>query len=160
MSYIHGKNFKKGKYCIIEDDCLIGDDVELGNYVLLKKGTTIGNNCFIDSYVKSSGSNSIGNDCVIRFNATIARNVYIGNNVFISPNVMTIYLDHNRKKSNKKTVIHNSVFIGTDAIIHAGITICSHAIIGAQAYVKTDIVKIGKYIGTITKKTIDDSYLP
>ena len=51
-SFKHGENLKIGKYCVIEEDVIVGDDVEIGYFVLLKKGTRIGNNTYVDSYVR------------------------------------------------------------------------------------------------------------
>ena len=90
----HGKNFSMGNYCIIQEGCEVGDNVRLEHFILLKEGTKIGNDVYVDSYVKSSGANEIGSQVTLRFNATIAREVTIEDGVFISPNVMTIYKDH------------------------------------------------------------------
>ena len=34
-SFQSGKNFKIGSFCIIEEGCQVGDDVEIGNYTIL-----------------------------------------------------------------------------------------------------------------------------
>lgn len=146
-----GKNFKIGDFCIIEDDVVIGDNVTIDNYVLLKRGTRIGDNCFIDSYVRSSGQNSIGDDCTIRYGATIAKNVVVANRVFISPNVMTIYSDHNGIHGIA-TYIGSGSFIGTAAVLKNGITITSDVVIGAMSYVNMDCKKVnGIYVGQPAK---------
>ena len=53
-SFKFGKNLKIGAFCIIEEDVIVGDDVEIQNYVLLRKGTRIGSSCCIHSYFDSS----------------------------------------------------------------------------------------------------------
>mgnify|MGYP000929722468 CR=1 FL=1 len=94
----HGENFECGHYCIIEEGCQVGDDVRLGDFVLLRSGTVIGDRTFVDAYVKSSGNNRIGSDVILRFNATIAREVTVEDGAFVSPNVMTIYSTHERER--------------------------------------------------------------
>ena len=79
----HGSDFSIQNFCIIEEGCVVGNNVKIGNYVYLKKGTIIGDDVFIDSYVKSSGQNRIGSRVTIRFNATIAREVIVEDDVFI-----------------------------------------------------------------------------
>jgi len=154
--YIHksfkfGKDFTIGKFCVIEDDVIVGDNVDIGHYVLLKKGTRIGNNTSIDSYVRSSGENSIGNNCTIRYGATIAKDVIIRDNVFISPNVMTIFSDP-KGKHGKPTFIGSNVFIGTAAVINSGVVIRDYVIIGAMSYVNMDCKTMGgTYVGQPAK---------
>jgi len=141
-----GKNISIGSYCIIEDGVIIGDNVQIGNYVFLKKGTIIESNVVIDSYVRSSGDNYIGKNTVIRYGVTIAKEVEIGESVFISPNVMTIYSTH-KGVFIKKTIIKDRVFIGTAAVIGAGVVLEKDIVIGAMSYVVKDCKKVGKYVG-------------
>lgn len=147
----HGENFQIGKFCIIEPDVIVGDNVRLGNYVLLKSGTRIGNDVFVDSYVKSSGHNQIGNGVTLRFNATVARHVTIGDNVFISPNVMTIYSDH-EGQAHPGIVIGDGCHIGTGAVIGPAVQIAPGTTVGALAYVGKDILEPGVYVGIPAKR--------
>ena len=153
----HGQNFSMGNYCIIQEGCEVGDDVKLEHFVLLKKCTKIGNNVFVDSYVKSSGDNQIGSNVTLRFNATIAREVSVEDNVFISPNVMTIYTDH-QGKAHPGTVIGKGVHIGTNAVIGHAVKIVPGAVVGAMAYVIRDIDSPGIYVGIPANKIKDLSY--
>jgi len=147
----YGKGCTIGNFCVIEEDCIIGDNVKIGNYVLLKKGTVIGNNCYIDSYVRSSGDNKIGNNVTIRFGATIARKVFLEDDVFISPNVMTVYSKHDGEQSSK-TLIKKGAFIGTAAVIGPNVTIEEGVVIGAQSYVSKNCeTNNGIYTGVPAK---------
>ncbi len=147
----HGKNFKIGHHCIIQEGCEVGDDVTIENFVLLKKGTKIGSNVFVDSYVKSSGSNRIGSNVTLRFNATIAREVTVEDDVFISPNVMTIYSTHEGEKRGG-TVIGKGCFIGTNAVLGPSVKIGENTVIGAMAYVAKDCEPNAIYVGIPAKK--------
>ena len=150
-SFKHGANCKIGNFCVIEEDCVVGDNVDIQNYVLLKKGTRIGNDCYVDSYFRSSGDNEIGNNVTLRFGSTIARKVFVRDNVFISPNVMTVYSLPDGTKS-AATVIGEGVFIGTAVVLAPNITIRAGAIIGANAFVNKPILEKGIYAGNPAKK--------
>lgn len=156
MNYVsedfkHGNNFKIGKFCIIEENVTVGNNVEICNYVELKKGTVIGDNCFIDSKVISSGNNRIGNNVIIRYHAIIAKTVNIMDNVFIAPNVMTIF----SKASGEQipnTTIGSGAFIGTAAVLSAGVKIAPNCIIGEMSLVRKDCNEEALYCGIPAKK--------
>jgi len=150
-SFRHGKNFKIGKYVIIQEDCEVGDDVRIENFVLLKTGTKMGNNIYVDSYVRSSGINRIGNNVTIRFGSTIAREVTVEDDVFISPNVMTIYSTHKGERKGG-TVIGRGAFIGTNAVLGPGVRIGPGVVIGAMAFVTKDCLEPGIYVGIPARK--------
>ena len=150
----HGKNFKIGHHCIIQEGCEVGDDVTIEHFVLLKKGTKIGSNVYVDSYVKSSGSNRIGSNVTLRFNSTIAREVTVGDDVFISPNVMTIYSTHEGEKKGG-TDIGDGAFIGTNAVLGPRVKIGKHTVVGAMSYVIKDCEDNAIYVGIPAKKVKD-----
>lgn len=146
----HGKNFKIGHHCIIQEGCVVGDDVTIEHFVLLKKGTVIGDSVYVDSYVKSSGDNKVGSNVTLRFNATIAREVIVEDDVFVSPNVMTIFSTHSGEKKGG-TVMGKGSFIGTNAVIGPNVQIGEGAVVGSMAYVSTDLDANGIYTGIPAK---------
>ena len=151
-TFEHGKNFKIGNFCIIEEDVVVGDNVKIENYVLLKRGTIIQDGVFIDSYARSSGNNIIGKNVTLRYGCTIAKEVVIRDNTYISPNVMTIF-SNPKGKSEGEIIIGKNVFIGTAAVIGSGVTIGHNVIIGAMAYVNKNCLDGGTYIGVPAKRT-------
>ena len=153
-SFKCGGGCKIGDYCVIEEDCEIGDNVDIQNFVLLKKGTKIGNNCYVDSYFRSSGDNEIGNNITLRFGSTIARKVFVRDNVFISPNVMTVYSLPDGTKS-AATVIGEGVFVGTAVVLAPNITIKAGSVIGANSFVNKPILEKAIYAGNPAKKIRD-----
>jgi UDP-2-acetamido-3-amino-2,3-dideoxy-glucuronate N-acetyltransferase len=150
----HGENFSMGNYCVIQEGCKVGDNVRLEHFVLLKKGTEIGDDVYVDSYVKSSGGNRVGSRVTLRFNATIAREVTVEDDVFISPNVMTIYKDH-EGQACPGTVIGKGSHIGTNAVIGPSVKIAPGSVVGALAFVGRDIETPGIYVGIPAKKLRD-----
>ena len=55
MSKIH-------KTAIIDENCIIGDNVEIGAYSIIKEGVKIGNDTIIHSFVHISGNTDIGKE--------------------------------------------------------------------------------------------------
>lgn len=138
-SFKHGKNFKIGKGCIIHEDVQVGDNVTIQSGVELRSDTIIGDDCYIDSGVKSSGRCRIGNRVTLRYDTIIARDVIIRNDVYIAPQVMFINIDFIEKDHPRRpTIIGNSVKIGTNATIDAGVRIADYVIIGAKSMVVKD----------------------
>ena len=152
--FVHGKKFSIGKYNIIQGECEVGDYVDIQHYVLLKQGTKIGNNVYVDSYFRSSGLNNIGNNVVLRFGATIAREVTVEDGVFISPNVMTIYSTH-KSEIRGGTVIGKNSYIGTNVVIDASVKIVPECVIGSMSLVVKDCLESGVYMGIPARKVRD-----
>lgn len=148
----HGKNLKMGYNCVIQEGCVVGDDVTIEHFVLLKAGTIIGSRVFVDSYVKSSGDNLIGDDVTLRFNCTIAREVTVEDGAFISPNVMTIYSTHDGDREGG-TVIGKNAFLGTNVVVGPNVRIGAAAVIGSLSMVTKDCDADGIYTGIPAKKT-------
>lgn len=151
LSFIHGKNFKIGSFCVIEEDVEVGDDVTLGNWVLLKSGTRVGNRTFLDSFVSSSGDNRVGDDCQIRYRSTLARNLLVENNVFFSAGVKTIYLDPGRGGKFGPISIGDNCFLGDNVVVMHGIVIAHDCIIGACSLVTKSTEPHNVYYGSPAK---------
>jgi UDP-3-O-[3-hydroxymyristoyl] glucosamine N-acyltransferase len=136
-----GSRCEIGKFCIIEPGVVISDWTNIGDYVRLGSDTYIESGVVIDHYVRSSGLNRIGQGVVVRYGCTLARNLVIGKNSFLAPHVSTIYAE------GKDTIIEPDVFIGSGAVIDAGVRIKSGVVIGAMSFVKNDCLEPGLYVG-------------
>jgi len=151
---VMGKGVKLGSrvhihhHIVLEENVIIGSGCEILPFTHLRAGTVIGNGCKIDSHVISSGDNEVGQRCKIRYNSVLCRGIKVGNDVFISPNVMTIYLDHEQNQGNQ-IVIEDKAFIGAGAIINAGVTIGEGAIVGAMSLVLRDVDPGEKVMGVV-----------
>ena len=148
----HGKNLKLGKFCIVEEDVIVGDNCTIKSHVELRNGTIIGDDCYIDSGVKSSGQCKIGNHVTLRYDSIIARGTIIEEDVFIAPQLMTENLNH-RQESIGGAHIGSGCFIGVNVTLAAGIKIANGSIIGTKSNVRKDILEPGVYIGNPARKT-------
>jgi acetyltransferase-like isoleucine patch superfamily enzyme len=134
-----------GHFCVITG-ARIGTLTKIQSYVELRKGTVIGEDCYIDSGVKMSGNCVLGNNVTVRYDAIIARGCEIGDGSYVSPQVMFVNVSAKGAEVGGAKVGKN-VFIGTNATIGHGVTICDNAIIGAKALVVKDIDEPGTYVG-------------
>ena len=139
-----------GPYCIVEAGVVLGAGSRLRAFVELRAGTRLGERCYLDSGVKMSGDCVIGNDVTIRYDAIIARGCVIGDGTFISPQVMTINLDH-RGEAIGGVKIGKRCHIGTAAVLHPGIKIADDVVIGAKALVTKNCLEPGIYVGIPAK---------
>ena len=166
-TFKHGKNFKLGEFCVIEEDVVVGDDVKLGHHVMLKKGTRFGNSVDFADYCVTTGACWVGNNTAFRTGAILSKSVIVEDNVFYGPGVVTNHTKHvphmrpNMRKEQLITNIGFGAIIGTQASIVAGITICPLAIIGGGGVVVKDLVEDGVYVGNPVKKIMEvpDEYV-
>jgi len=141
-----GVGVKIGSHCVIGDGVKIGDNTVLMNGVELRKGTVVGAHCYVDSGVTCTGNATIGDHVTLRNNVVVARGCVIKDKAFICPQVMFNNLGVDRQPVGGAE-IGVGCFIGTNATLGAGITVCDEAVVGAKAMVTKDITKKGIYIG-------------
>jgi len=149
-SFQHGNNFKIGHFCIIEEDVIVGSDVQLGHNIVLKTGTRIMSNVNISDYVKTTGLCIIGNGVDIRTGACISRGVVINDNAFVGPGVMTNHTKNIMHMRNIPEVqlitnIGYGAVIGSMVSLLAGVTIADNVMIAAETNVFKDILQPGVY---------------
>jgi UDP-2-acetamido-3-amino-2,3-dideoxy-glucuronate N-acetyltransferase len=146
-----GDNVTIGSHSIIYGGVSIGKDTELKSFVELRPNTVVGSDCYIDSRVSTSGSCVIGNGVTLRYGSIIARGCEIGDNSYLSPRVMTNNLDSGKIQIGGAKLGPNC-FIGTNAVLHHGITLGNDVIIGAMSFVNKDCESNSTYIGVPSKK--------
>lgn len=125
--------------------------VDLGEEVYIKRNAIIG--CATEfAEVK------IGRRTTIGFNVIIiaSESIVIGADCMIAPNVYIVDSNHGIKKNElfssqenvaEKVYIDSNCWIGTGAIILAGVRVCSDVVIAAGSVVTTSIVEPGIYGG-------------
>jgi len=163
------KNFKIGKYCIIEDNIEIGDDVTIGDYVKIMSGTVIGNNveimdyvklmpdtiignnCKLDDYVNTSGYVVIGNNVRIKRCSMIGQATKIEDDVWIGSHITTTRIKYVGESKEEWITMKKGCFIGSHSLILAGVIVGEHAIVAAGAIVSKDCLPYGVYIGCPAK---------
>ena len=152
-SFKHGENFKIGRFCIIEKDCEVGDNVELMDYVKLMPGTKIGDNCKLDDYVNTSGYCEIGNNVRIKRCSMIGQATRIGDNVKIMSHITTVRMRRPTTEMKEEWInIQSVAAIGSHSCLMAGVTIGHNAIVGMGSVVVKDCESDGIYVGNPARR--------
>ncbi len=137
----HGRNFTHGRFCVIEPDVMVGDDVSLGNYVMLKSGTRIHDRVELADYCKTTGLCIIGSDVKIRTESCISKGVIVDDWVFIGAGIMTSHTKHvyhGREHAPRRqlvTRIGYGAVIGSRTNMVAGVEIAPGAVVGYHSSV-------------------------
>jgi acetyltransferase-like isoleucine patch superfamily enzyme len=153
-SFISGKNFKTGHFCIIEDDVVVGDNVTLGHYVMLKSGTRLGNNIDFADKTCTTGACWIGDNVGVRTGAIISKANIICNGCFIGPGVITnhtknvTHMHPSIQPEQLITYIGPYSIIGSQVSILAGVYIAAQTIVGGGAVIVKNLDRSGIYIGS------------
>lgn len=151
-TFVYGKNFKIGHYCIIEEGVVVGDNVTIRNYVTLQKGTRIRDDVYVGSYFRSGGNDVIGRGTTLKCKSTSSPDTIIGSRVFLGPHALILHKKHTGE--HVPCEIGNDVYIGANATIAPGVMIDDSAIIGAGAYVTRNCESGKTYVGVPAKELI------
>lgn len=174
FDFRYGKNFSIGKFCIIEENVVVGDNVTIGDYVKIMPGTTIGNdvvimdyvklmpdtkignNCKLDDYVNTSGYVEIGNNVRIKRCSMIGQATRVEDDVWIGSHITTTRIKYpsevvGEESKEEWITMKKGCVIGSHSLILAGTTIGEYAVVAAGAIVSKDCVPYGVYIGCPAK---------
>lgn len=152
-----GKDFKIGRFCIIEKDVIIGNNVTLMDYVKLMPGTVIGDNVKLDDYVNTSGYVKIGSNVRIKRCTMIGQATEIEDNAWIGSHVTTTRMKYPKSIVPQEVVqeewvrVKTGAVIGSHSLLLAGVTIGEFAIVGAGAIISKDCEPYGIYYGPSAK---------
>ncbi len=129
------------------------------------KNTRIAGPLIIDLSLSDNTMNyiEIGSDCYINYNCRISANksrVIIGNHCLIGPNVSFETASHSLSLTGKvrdwiakPITIGDSVWIGANSLVIAGVTIGDNSVIAAGAVVTKD-VQTGSFVGGVPARVL------
>ena len=181
-SFKHGKHFKIGHHCTIEENVVVGDNISIGHHCTILKDVVIGNNCkignhcflksgtvFADNVIfadlcSTTGICYLGNNVAVRTASCISKSVIVEDWAFVGAGIMsshTRFPAHGRKNVTKDmgqqyiTRIGYGCLIGSRVNLGAGVTIPDYTIVGYQALVIKSIKEAGIWVGNPAKKIAD-----
>ncbi len=125
--------------CVIYEDVMLEDKVELGHGVLIRAGSIVGRNARIGSYSQLDGSVEVGNNTNIQSQVYLPHLTRVGNNVFIGPAAKVMNDKYPASSKLLPTVIEDNVIVGASALLLPGIRIGEGAVIAAGAVVTKDV---------------------
>lgn len=170
-------NFFTHPNALVETDN-IGADSKIWAFVHILSGAQIGSNVTICDNVFIENDVIIGDNVTIKCGVQLWDGMRVEDNVFIGPNATFTNDLYPRSKQHaefqkrfKLTFIHQGASIGANATILPGLTIGSHAMVGAGAVVTRNVppyaivagnpARIKGYTSTIeevvSKKEVDES---
>lgn len=136
---------------MVDPDVALGRNVRIHNRDLVNLfGCEIGDDSFIGPFVEITRGVVVGKRCLIESHSFICDSVTIEDNVFVGHGAMftnDLYPRTDRHVVYKKTLVRRFASIGTNATIIGGVTIGTHAIVGAGAVVTKNVPDLSVVVG-------------
>jgi len=147
---------KKGKHAIVRNrtrmDVFPYNEFNLGANSVIEDFATVNNGV---------GDVNIGHHTIVGLGNVIIGPVTIGNEVMLAQNIVISGLNHGyedvtisprqQKEVCKQIIIADDVWIGSNVVITAGVTLGKHCIIGAGSVVTKDIPEFAVAVGNPAK---------
>ena len=145
MSFIH-------ETAVVDDGCLIGENVKIWHFSHIMSGARIGDNCNFGQNVVVSPNVVIGNNVKIQNNVSVYTGVVCEDDVFLGPsmvftNVINPRSFVNRKSEFKPTMVRKGASVGANATIVCGVEIGAYAMVGAGSVVTKDVKPFALVVG-------------
>lgn len=135
-----------GSSVVIEDHCVLGDNVFVGNGTVMRPRTSIGNRTRIGHLVVFEGECQIGEDCLIQSHAYIVRGAVLEDKVFFGPGALgandkkMVHLRRDVMGYNEEPFrVGYAARIGSGAVILPGVVIGENSVVGAGSVVTRDV---------------------
>lgn len=142
---------------VIDEGCVIGDDVKIWHFSHIMPNCVIGDKCNIGQNVVISPDVILGKNVKIQNNVSIYTGVICEDDVFLGPsmvftNVINPRSAVNRKNEYAKTLVKKGASIGANATIVCGNEIGAFALIGAGAVVTKNVPDYALLVGNPAKQ--------
>jgi len=142
---------------IVDDGAKIGEGSRIWHFVhvcsgaKIGKGVSLGQNVFIGNKV------TIGDRCKIQNNVSVYDNVHLEEGVFCGPSMVftNVYNPRSlieRKDEYRETLVKKGATLGANCTIVCGITVGTHAFVGAGAVVNRDVSSYALVVGIPAKQ--------
>ncbi|HXX80102.1 MAG TPA: Gfo/Idh/MocA family oxidoreductase [Thermodesulfovibrionales bacterium] len=136
----------------VDEGAEIGEGTRIWHFSHILKGTKIGKRCMIGQNVVIGPHVSVGDGCKIQNNVSLCRGVTLEDEVFCGPSAVftNVYNPRafiERKQEFRETLIKRGATIGANATIVCSVTVGEHAMVGAGALVKSDVLSHAIVVG-------------
>ena len=137
---------------IVDDGAQIGGGTRIWHWVHVSSGARIGRNCSLGQNVFVGDHVVIGNNVKIQNNVSIYDQVTLEDDVFCGPSMVftNVYNPRSaisRKNEYRKTVVRRGATLGANCTVVCGVTIGSHAFVGAGAVVNRNVPDFALMLG-------------
>jgi UDP-2-acetamido-3-amino-2,3-dideoxy-glucuronate N-acetyltransferase len=128
---------------MVDDNVILGRNVRIFNPEMVNLfGCTIGDDSFIGPFVEITRGVTIGRRCLIESHSFLCDGVTLADDVFVGHGVMftnDMFPRTDRHVVYPATRVEEFASLGSNATIIGGVTIGSHAVVGAGAVVTRDV---------------------
>jgi UDP-2-acetamido-3-amino-2,3-dideoxy-glucuronate N-acetyltransferase len=137
---------------VIDEGCVIGDEVKIWHFSHLMTGCRIGDRCNLGQNVFIGSNVVLGKNVKVQNNVSVYEGVICEDDVFLGPamvftNVINPRSAIVRKNQFKKTLVKKGATIGANVTIVCGNEIGEHAFVGAGAVVTKSIQPYALVVG-------------
>jgi UDP-2-acetamido-3-amino-2,3-dideoxy-glucuronate N-acetyltransferase len=142
---------------IVDAGAELGQGTRVWHWTHVSSGARIGRGCSLGQNVFVGNKVIIGNNVKIQNNVSVYDDVILEDDVFCGPsavftNVINPRSAIERKNEYKTTLVKKGATLGANCTIVCGVTIGSHAFIGAGAVVNKDVSDYALMVGVPAKK--------
>ncbi len=142
---------------IVDEGAQIGNGSRIWHFVHVCSGAKVGMNVSLGQNVFIGNKVVIGDKCKIQNNVSIYDNITLEEGVFCGPSMVftNVYNPRaliERKDEYKDTIVKRGATLGANATIVCGITIGSHAFVGAGAVITKDVPDYALMVGVPAKQ--------
>jgi UDP-2-acetamido-3-amino-2,3-dideoxy-glucuronate N-acetyltransferase len=137
---------------IVDEGSFIGKNTNIWHWVHISAGAKIGEFCSLGQNVFVGNKVVIGNNVKIQNNVSIYDNVTLEDDVFCGPSMVftNVYNPRSaisRKNEYRNTIVKKGATLGANCTIICGITVGTHAFIGAGSVVNRDVPNYALMVG-------------
>lgn len=137
---------------VIDQPCLIGNDVKIWHFSHVMKDSVIGEYCNIGQNVVISPKVILGKNVKVQNNVSIYTGVRCEDDVFLGPSmVFTNILNPRsaiiRRDQYQETIVEKGASIGANATVVCGNRIGKYALVGAGAVITKPVLPYALVVG-------------
>ena len=142
---------------LVDDGAQLGPDCRVWHWVHISAGARIGARCSFGQGVYVGNDVQIGSNVKIQNNVSVYDAVTLEDDVFCGPSMVFTNV-HNpraavvRKDEYRRTVVRQGATLGANCTVVCGVTVGSHAFVGAGALVSRDVSPFALMVGVPARR--------
>jgi UDP-2-acetamido-3-amino-2,3-dideoxy-glucuronate N-acetyltransferase len=150
-------SYWKHESAIVDDGAQLGDGTKVWHFAHVSPGARIGARCSLGQGVYVGNDVSIGDNVRIQNNVSVYDAVTLEDDVFCGPsmvftNVFNPRAAVARKAEYRRTLVRRGATLGANCTIVCGVTVGTHAFIGAGAVVQKDVADFALMVGVPARR--------
>jgi UDP-2-acetamido-3-amino-2,3-dideoxy-glucuronate N-acetyltransferase len=137
---------------IVDEGAVLGQDCRVWHFVHISAGARIGDRCSFGQNVYVGNDVRIGDNVKIQNSVSVYDNVTLEDDVFCGPSMVftNVYNPRSavaRKNEYRDTLVKRGATLGANCTVVCGVTIGTHAFVGAGAVINRDVPDFALMVG-------------